>query len=398
MNLKNFYNIYQKIYFLLLIIILSISPDSTLASDSGITDHAIILGQSCVLSGPSEDLGKEMRAGINSAFNQENIKGGIHGRQIKLISRDDYYEPGQAIKNTLDLIANENVFALIGEVGTPTSRVVLPIVKKEKIPFIAPFTGARFLRSPISKEVINIRAGYDEETKKIITYLVENKQFKRIACFYQDDSFGLAGLQGVKKALSTYQLKLVAQETYQRNTVAVMGGFLRIQESDPDAIVLVGPYQPCAEFIKLGKTRGMEKVTYCALSFVGSNALKVALRNFTDNIIISQVMPSPFSQDLNIAKNYGDAMQQFSPELNLSYISFEGYIAGRFFIKIAKEVGKELTREKFIAYIETKKRFDLDGLILTFGTNDHQGLDDTYLTTINGGKIVPINGMQVKDK
>ncbi len=392
MNLKNFYNLYQKIYFLLLIIIWSISPDTTLASDSEITDNAIILGQSCALSGPSEDLGKEMRAGIISAFDQENIKGGIHGRQIKLISKDDYYEPGQAIKNTLDLIANEKVFALIGEVGTPTSRVVLPIIKKEKVPFIAPFTGARFLRSPISKEVINIRAGYDEETKKIITHLVKSKQFKRIACFYQDDSFGLAGLQGVKKALSSYQMELVAQETYQRNTVAVMGGFLRIQQSDPDAIILVGPYQPCAEFIKLGKTRGMEKVTYCALSFVGSNALKVALRNFTDNIIISQVMPSPFNQDLDIAKKYSDAMQHFYPELNLSYISFEGYIAGRFFIKIAKEIGKDLTREKFIDYIENKKTFNIDGLILTFGANDHQGLDDTYLTYIKTGKIVPIKG------
>ncbi len=169
MNLKNFYNLYQKIFFLLLIIGWSISPNITLANDSGVTDNAIILGQSCALSGPSEDLGKEMRAGIISALDQENIKGGIHGRQIKLISRDDYYEPGQAIKNTLDLISNENVFALIGEVGTPTSRVVLPIIKKEKIPFIAPFTGAEFLRSPINREVLNVRAGYNEETKKIIS-------------------------------------------------------------------------------------------------------------------------------------------------------------------------------------------------------------------------------------
>ncbi|MCP3874099.1 MAG: ABC transporter substrate-binding protein [Desulfobacteraceae bacterium] len=396
MNLeKNIKLRHIKIFIFLILFSLSYFI-SVYAKEPGISDNLILLGQSCALSGPSEDLGKGMRTGLISAFEQSNINGGVNGRQVRLLSKDDYYEPGQAIKNTNDLIFTHDVFALIGEVGTPTSRVVVPIVEEANVPFIAPFTGARFLRTPFKKQVINIRAGYDEETQKLVTYLIEKKRFNKIACFYQNDSFGVAGLNGVKSALKKYGMELVALETYQRNTVAVMGGFLRIRKADPEAIIIVGSYQPCAEFIKLGKSKGMKDVTYCSLSFVGSNALKRTLRNSTENVIISQVFPSPFNKNLDVVNNYFDAMEKFHPEQELSYITFEGYIAGRFFIEVIKGIDKNLTRKKFIQHIEQTKTFNIGGIKLEFGSKDHQGLDDTYLTEIKNNKIVSLSEIQTE--
>ncbi len=363
---------------------------SSLAAEPGISQKSITIGQSCALTGPSEDLGTRMKAGIISALNQLNVRGGIHGRQIRLIVKNDFYEPGQALENTEELIFKNKVFALIGQVGTPTSRVVVPIVQKEKIPFIAPFTGAGFLRYPVKSHVINIRAGYEEETLGIIKYLVLEKQFDRIACFYQDDSFGFAGLQGVKNALKSFGLKLISAHSYQRNTVAVMGSFLRIRESSPQAVVLVGSYQPCAEFIKLAKAKGMNQTVFATLSFSGTQSLIKALRHATENIIISQVVPSPYNMDMEIVKNYAQAMKTFQPEQELSYISLEGYIAGRFFIDVLNGIGEPITRQRFIDYIEQKKTMKIDDIVLTFGPEDHQGLDVTYLTRILDGKIVPL--------
>ena len=171
----------------------------------------IVLGQSCALSGPAQNLGLEMRAGLLAAFSAINDAGGIHGREIILLSRDDGYEPDEAVRNTKALIYDDQVFALVGAVGTPTAKAVAPIVSEEKIPFFGPFTGAEFLRTPFNKYVINVRASYFQEMEKLASYLVDEKKLRRIACFYQNDSYGFAGLRGIEIALAKRGMTLVAR-------------------------------------------------------------------------------------------------------------------------------------------------------------------------------------------
>ena len=160
---------------------------SSAFAEDGISNSTITLGQSSALSGPAKDLGTNMRAGMEAYFAKINATGGINGREIKLISKDDGYEPDRAIKNTKELIENEKVFLLIGEVGTPTSQAVVPIAEKAKVPFFGPFTGAEFLRNPFKKYVINVRGSYYQEMEKLAEYLVDKKGLKKIACFYQND-------------------------------------------------------------------------------------------------------------------------------------------------------------------------------------------------------------------
>jgi branched-chain amino acid transport system substrate-binding protein len=174
----------------------------------------IVLGQSCALSGPAKNLGLEMRAGLQAAFFQINDNGGIRGREIVLLSRDDGYEPDEAVKNTNNLIYDDQVFALIGAVGTPTSLAVAPIIDQSRIPFFAPFTGAEFLRKPFKKYVINVRASYFQEMEKLTAYLIDRKKISRIACLYQNDSYGFAGLKGLEIALAKRNMKLVSKGSY----------------------------------------------------------------------------------------------------------------------------------------------------------------------------------------
>lgn len=342
----------------------------------------VLLGQSCALTGPAKNLGLEMRAGLLAAFAQINESGGIRGRKVQLVSLDDSYEPDRAVANTIHLINEYQVFLLIGAVGTPTSRAVLPLIERYKIPFFAPFTGDELLRSPFNSLIINVRPSYYQEMEAITRYLVDKKHIKRIACFYQNDTYGFAGLNGLQLALNRRNMTLVAQGSYERNTVAVMGALKKIAEQRPEAIVMVGAYSACAEFIKLYKAKIQDTPLFCNISFVGTESLYNELGTYGKNVIVSQVVPYPMSDTLPILKEYRAAMHKYQHDATLSFTSFEGYIAGRLFAKVAEMTPEKLTRENFLATLEKTGVFDLGGLVLEFGENDHQGLDDIYLTTI----------------
>jgi len=344
--------------------------------------HPLVLGQSCALSGPAKDLGVELRGGLLAAFSKVNEEGGVNRREIVLISRDDGYEPDRAMRNTRDLITDDQVFMLIGEVGTPTAKAVVPLLEEHRIPLFAPFTGAELLRNPFRKYVINVRASYFQEMERLAEYLITKRKISRIACFYQNDSYGFAGLQGIEKALAERGMKLVSTGSYERNTVAVMGGLKDIYKAEPEAVILVGAYSACAEFIKLSKTKINRDVLFCNISFVGTESLAETLGGYGENVIVSQVVPLPHDESLPIVREYQRAMRRYQHDIPLSFTSLEGYIAGKLFARIAGEVDGVLTREKFIETMERVGRFDLGGLVLHFGPDDHQGLDTIYMTRI----------------
>ncbi len=359
-------------------------------AETGITDKEIILGQSCALTGPAKALGLGMRAGLKAYFKKVNQAGGIQGRKIRLISLDDGYEPVKAIKNTQRLIKKENIFSAIGYVGTPTSKAVYPIFEQSGIPFFSPFTGAEFLRTPLKHNVINIRASYYQEMEKIADYLVGRLGKIRIACFFQNDDYGQAGLQGIIDALKKRSLNLVATGRYERNSIAVKSGFLKIRRADPEAVVMVGAYQPCAEFIRVAKKYGLEKAVFCNISFVGTRALINDLGRLAEGVIISQVFQLPDKTDIPLVNEFIDDMKKFSPNETIGLVSLEGYVAAKFFCMAADKADTTLTRKNLIDFIETTGTFDLGGIRLDFGKQDHQGSDEIFITIVKNGKIQPI--------
>ena len=366
-----------------LLSLLSLLISSSFAGDNIPRPGTLLLGQSCALSGPAKNLGLEMRAGLQAALAKINDEGGVKGRTVILRSRDDGYEPDRAIKNTLELIQDDQVFLLIGEVGTPTSKAVIPLINKYKIPFFAPFTGAELLRTPFNRYVINVRASYYQEMEALASYLVDSSGLQRIACFYQNDSYGFAGLEGIERALHKRDMQLVSRGSYERNTVAVMGGLQEIYRARPEAVILVGTYAACAEFIKLSKAKKPGTKIFGNISFVGTESLKNALGTYGDGVIVSQVVPYPSDDDLPLIREYREAMRRYQHDFPISFISLEGYIAGKLFASIAEAVPGELTRESFIQTMQQTGRFDLGGVVLQFGEHDHQGMDSIYLTTIS---------------
>jgi branched-chain amino acid transport system substrate-binding protein len=329
-----------------------------------------------------------MREGIVAAFEEANRAGGIGGRKLELKSVDDGYEPERTIEATKKILAEDKVFALVGAVGTPTSQAAQPIATDAKVPFVGPFTGAEFLRNPYNRYIVNIRASYFQETEAWIEHLTKDLGISKIAILYQDDAFGLAGLDGVKLALTKRNMRLAAEGSFKRNTTAVKSALLDIMKAQPQAVVTVGPYKPVAEFIKLARQVKLDAV-FVAISFVGSNALAQELGDKGAGVIVSQVVPFPWDTSIPVVASYKAAMTAVKGEPG--FVSLEGYLDGRLVIEALKRVSGEPTREAFLDVIAKSGSFDLGGIKLSFGPSNNQGMSEVFFTILQAdGSFKPV--------
>lgn len=351
------------------------------AEESGISDQYILFGQSAAFSGPTKELGKNMRIGIEAAFQEINAQGGVHGRELVLLSLDDIYEPEAAIANTRRLIEEEEVFALIGAVGTPTSRSAMPIAARAGVPYIAPFSGAAFLREAKWQNVINLRASYDQETEAIVGRLTASLGIRRIAVMYQDDSFGRSGYRGVRQALAQRGLKPVAIDVYPRNTTAIKTGLLTLHSANPDAVIVIGAYKPVAALIAWARYTGLNPV-FMTISFASINALAKELGRAGAGVFVTQVVPFPTDNSHRISVNYRLALAAHMPTATPDFVSLEGYLAGRLAIFALERCGREVNRTRFLNSLRNTDIIDLDGFELRYGENDNQGSDAVFLTVI----------------
>lgn len=364
-------------------------PGPVAAADPGIKDGEILIGQCAALTGPAQGLGTGMNAGLKAAFDEANAKGGIHGRQIRLLAADDGYDPDKCVDCTGRMIEDKGVFALAGYVGTPTGKVAAPMVQEDKIPLVGLFTGAMLLRDPVQRYVINIRASYDDETEALVEHLTKNRAFQKIGVFYQNDSFGFSGLSGVEKALTRRKLALAGKGSFERNTLDVKSGLTAVMAGAPDAVVIVAPYEPTAAFVRAAREAGL-KAQLATISFVGTESLIAQLGAASEGTLISQVVPSPTDATSPLSRDYRSALQKSAPTASPTYVSFEGYVGGRVLVAALDQAGKDLSREKLIDTLNGMSKLELGGMVLSFSPSNHQGSNAVYITTVKDGKAQPI--------
>lgn len=348
---------------------------------SGVSENEVLFGQSAVLSGPSQYLGTSMRLGIETAFHEANQNGGVHGRYLSLESMDDSYETEYAVHATTHLIEKAQVFALIGAVGTPTSWGALPIAQANGVPFMTPFTGAEFLRDPSLKNVINLRASYYQESERIIDRLTGEDGIDRIGVFYQNDSFGAAGLQGVRRALEQRGMEIFDTWHYERNAGGIDDAASEIIATNPDAVVMFGTPEAVANLVKLVRKEADPR--FATVSFAGGKTLANKLGENRKDIYVTQVVPFYDNIDLPVVASYNAALRAYNPGASPDFVSLEGYLAGRLAIWLLDACGPDPTRRCFIESALSHNEINLDGLILEFGVGDNQGLDRVYLTLLD---------------
>ena len=340
---------------------------------------ALVLGQSAPATGPSAQLGIQLNRGARLYFDKVNAAGGVNGQKIELRMLDDGYEPARAKANT-ETFLNDDVFALFGYVGTPTSLAALPLVKDSGVPFFGPFTGAMSLRQPALRNVFHVRASYDDETALIVNEL-HNLGLLKIAVFRQNDSYGQAGLDGTTKALKALGLAPVAVGSFERNTVNVADAVKTITAAKPDGVVQIGSYKACAAFIRQARAAGYGG-QFFNVSFVGTKALSDELNKDALGVVVSQVMPFPFSPAVPIVRDYLDAVKAAGGDATANYSSLEGYVDARVFVE-GLHRGRANTREGLANGLESLQHVDYDGFNLNFG-HEHAASHFVELSMLTG--------------
>jgi branched-chain amino acid transport system substrate-binding protein len=342
--------------------------------------NRIVIGQSAALSGPASALGEQFRNGAQLVFDRFNARGGLNGRQIELRSLDDGYEPERCAANTRKLI-DGGAFALFGYIGTPTSLAALPLVNAAKMPFIAPFTGAESLRAPFNRYAFHVRASYFDETAEIVKQ-VTAVGLRRIGVFYQDDSYGKAGLEGVTRALKPLGLEPAGLGTVARNTVDVDAAVKAILAQNPAAIVQISAYKSCAAFIRAARKAGFNG-TFYNVSFVGTQALAKELGADARSVVVSQVMPYPFAATGALAGEYLAAGRAAAAGFDANYSSIEGYVAAKTLVEGLRRAGTNPSADSLISGLESLHDFNLGGFFVDFSGQKHAGsryVDMTILT------------------
>ena len=368
--------------------LLSPRPVDAQPPDSGQSSKVLVLGQSLPLSGPSAQLGQEYRRGALAWFEAVNRAGGIHGRKIKLISLDDKYEPSQTLINTRQLLRRRDLLALFGYVGTPTTKVALPLLEAAEVPLVAPLTGASLLRRPELRMVFNMRSSYRREIAAIVDELVRDAHH-RIAIVYQDDAFGQDGLDGALAALSSHGLQPVAVTTVQRNSAQVGKALGDLMAVNPNGIVLVSAYVSSAALSTALRAEG-SRAQIMNVSFVGTQALHKAMpAGETNGIGVAQVVPFPWNRWIPVVADYQRCLRLRDPATGFGFTSFEGYLAARMITEALTRAGKNPTRQSLVQALESINDLDLGGFRIQMGRDDHNASDFVELTFLGSQSWEP---------
>ena len=343
----------------------------------------IVLGQSAAFTGPAAQLGVQFNQGAKLFFDQLNAQGGVGKRMVEIRTMDDGYEPDRCAENTRKLIADE-VFALFGYIGTPTSLAALPLFTKEKVPFFGPFTGAEALRQPFNRLIFHVRASYYDETALIVRQLT-NLGLKKIAVFYQNDAYGKAGLDGVTRALAELKLAPVATATVDRNSTDVKAAVDKLVPAKPDAVVQIAAYAGSAAFVRAARKAGFGG-TFYNVSFVGTQALADELGKDGAGVVVSQVVPSPYQPSRQITREFLEAIKKGGDKVQANYSSMEGYVSARVFtegLRHAQASGK-ITRESFITGTESIGNQVISGFPVSFSGPSHAASKFVEMSMLTG--------------
>jgi len=356
------------------------------AETPGVTDNSILIGSCSALDGPARFLGSQTVLGATTYLHSINDGGGVLGRKVQLLAFDDSYDPDKA-PSCFKRMTKEGVFALGFFVGTPTAKVYVPMAQEEKIPVIGLFTGAQMLYEPLKRYVINVRASYYDETREQMDKLWDIN-IRKIGVIYQDDAFGKTVLDGVKLALQKHNAAPVSLGTFARGSMDIDAGLRDVMAARPQAVVLVGPYSPVAAIVKKAHAAGW-RPQFLTVSFVGTEEFIKEAGPDAEGTIITQVVPPYDRTDYPSVALYRQYLSKYYPDQQPSFVSLEGFLDAMVLVEGLKRAGRDVTREKFIAGIESIHEMNIgmgSKLVLDYGPSDHKGFDSVYPTIVKNSR------------
>lgn len=358
-------------------------------AENGVSKDKITVGSSCPLTGPAGALGQAYRDGALAFFKKLNKAGGVNGRHVENIIYDDGYEPEKTVANVKKLAEEDKVFAFLAIAGTPTNKAVLPYLSSSHIPHLGPFSGADFLRQPVIREIFNIRASYSDEAAGFVKFAVDKLGSKDIGIVYQDDAFGTSGKGATAKALADRGLQFKVALPYQRNSLDLNKQVEELKKAAPSAVLVWAIDKVAAEFVNKARELGF-KGKFFSISVAATAEFAKLAAQHGEGAYFTQVFPNISESNYAIVKDYQQDMKD-AGHSELSTSSLEGYVDAAVMAEALKRAGANPTREGLIKTFESMSDADVGGLKISYSPTNHQGMKETYMVELKGGKFVPVS-------
>ena len=355
------------------------------ASEIGVSDQEIVLGQSLGITGPLAQMAPDIVNGGKVYFDAINATGGIYGRKIRTVVLDDGYDPARTLKTTRQLIDDDKAFALYNLTGTANVAAILPMLTKEAqpVPLVGPFTGAEGIRNPRMDNVFHVRASYEDELEKLVEHLT-TVGIKRLGVLWINNGMGKDGMAGIEKAMKKHGVASYSSVSIQPDGSDADKAIASLREKQPAAIIMITTGTATVSFIK-GFNKVQKGMRFYALSVMGTQSALKALGPDGIGVVVTTVVPFPWSNSNALAKEYQSAMCKAGYD-NLSFLGFEAYINAKVIAEAIRRAGKDLTRAKFNSSLESMRDLNLGGFHLSFNKNQHQGTRFVELAIIRDGE------------
>ena len=355
------------------------------ASEIGVSDQEIVLGQSLGITGPLAQIAPDIVNGGKAYFDAINSTGGIYGRKIRSVVLDEGYDPARTLKTARQLIEDDKAFALYNSTGTANVAAILPMLANEAqpVPLVGPLTGADGIRNPRMDNVFHVRASYEDELEKLVEHLT-TVGIKRLGVLWINNGMGKDGMAGIEKAMKKHGVTSYASVSIQPDGSDAEKAIASLRETQPAAIIMITTGTATVSFIK-GFNKVQKGMRFYALSVMGTQSALKALGPDGIGVVVTTVVPFPWSNRNALAKEYQSAMRKAGYD-NLSFLGFEAYINAKVIAEAIRRAGKDLTRAKFNSSMESMRDLNLGGFHLSFNKNQHQGSRFVELAIIRDGE------------
>lgn len=357
---------------------LLVGAASAASAVEGVTDTTILIGQTAPLTGQVAGSVRELNEGANAYIASVNKQGGVHGRKIVIRTLDDKFDPALSKANAEMLVRKDGVFAMFLNRATPHTEAILPILAANRVPLIAPSTGASIFHEPVNPLLFNVRAKYQDEVIKAVEHFT-TVGVKNIGIAHVDDSFGRDSLAGFAAAMAARNLEPSAVVNFDRAKPDVAAAVAAIVRGNPRALIIVGSATTTIDLVRGIRALG-NQMQIMTLSNNSSQSFVKNLGADGFGIIVSQVTPAPHLVTTRLGKEFLTAAREHGA--TVSYAAMEGFVAAKVLVEGLQRAGRKLTRANFTLALESIRSVDLGGLMVSYGPDDHTGSEFVELTMI----------------
>jgi ABC-type branched-subunit amino acid transport system substrate-binding protein len=357
----------------------------TALAEPGVSRNAIRIGQSAGVTGPVAGSVKEQIAGAQVYLRTVNANGGVAGRRIELVTYDDGFDAKRTPDNVRKLIDEDKVFALFMVRGTPQNESILPIIAAQKVPLVAPLTGAITLHRPVNRYVFNVRAKYQDEVARAINHLATSGM-NRIGIFYASDGFGQDVLEGYSTALQARGIQPAATASFARPMGDISQGVAAMNKANPQAVLVIGSGLEAARIIRELRRAGSQ-AQFVTLSNNAADSFIRELGEDARGLIITQVVPGTNSSQMTLASEYRSLAKQQGVEP--SNAGMEGFMSAKVLVEGLRRAGTDPTRERLITALEAMRDYDLGGILISYSAARHTGSSFVEMSIVSStGKLI----------